>query len=273
MTVSLQASIKKNRISQESEDLRVENSVLELHTPKKHNMLQVTKGNNFIFCLLLTCIQVQAYADFQPPKIYPQTPADHILVQAGQTAKLICRGTLKGVTWFLPTDATDSMRRRLQINHHVDHAYFESQLQIRDLDYQDTGTLICAYNGTTDLTSIDNSSKIHLYVEDKKHILKESGFDYMQAIQSETFVLPCMPTHPDVNLSLWRGGQKVNDKYITFDPKVNSLRICLLGKIYAFRLLLFGFQSQSQCSKIHFAIYKMRLFWTFSKCTHCSNGV
>ena len=185
-------------------------------------MFHLTKKNNFIFLTFVVGV-VQAYAEFQPPKIYPETPANHILYQAGQTAVLKCRGTLKGVTWRLPTDASDSMRRRLQINYETDHRYFESSLTIRDLNFTDTGTLICAYNGTTDLTSIDNSSKIHLYVDDKTHILKFSGFDYMQAIQSETFVLPCMPTHPDVNLSLWRGGQRVNDKYITFDPKVRIL--------------------------------------------------
>ena len=118
-------------------------------------LLQVPKFKNFILLLLLTCIGVvQAYADFQPPKIYPQTPAGHILVQAGQTAKLICRGTLKGVSWFLPTDASESLRRRLLLTSNTDHRYFESQIQIRDLNYTDTGTLVCAYNGTTDLTSI-----------------------------------------------------------------------------------------------------------------------
>ena len=221
VTLILQAL--KSRASLEAQDFRVENIIRKRssYIRRKNMLLKVPKFKNFILLLLLTCIGVvQAYADFQPPKIYPQTPAGHILVQAGQTAKLICRGTLKGVSWFLPTDASDSLRRRLIITPHTDHRYFESQIQIRDLNYTDTGTLVCAYNGTTDLTSIDNSSKIHLYVEDKKHILKESGFDYMQAIQSETFVLPCMPTHPDVNLSLWRGGQRVNDKYITFDPKV-----------------------------------------------------
>ena len=55
-----------------------------------------------------------------------------------------------------------------------------AQLVIRDLNYTDTGTLICAYNGTSDLEAIDQSSKIHLFVEDKKHLLKYSGFDYLQ---------------------------------------------------------------------------------------------
>ena len=68
-------------------------------------------------------------------------------------------------------------------------------------------------------------SSIHLFVEDKEHLLKNSGFDYLQAIQTQTFVLPCMPTHPEVNVTLWRNDKPVKDNYISYDPKVSHYLI------------------------------------------------
>ena len=168
-----------------------------------------------------------AYAEFQPPKIQPTTPGNYITYQAGQTALFRCEGTLNGVTWFLPQDATDSMKRRISLSHSVNHDHFMTELTIRDLSYTDTGTLTCAYNGTEDLEAIDKSSGIHLFVEDKEHPLKNSGFDFLQVVQSQTFVLPCMPTHPDVIMSLWKQNRRIDrdDKYISYDPKVLELII------------------------------------------------
>jgi hypothetical protein len=40
--------------------------------------------------------------------------------------------------------------------------------------YSDTGTFICSYNGTMDLTSIDNSSNVHLFVDDGVHLVSTS---------------------------------------------------------------------------------------------------
>jgi hypothetical protein len=44
--------------------------------------------------------------------------------------------------------------------------------------------------------------------------------------QGETFTVPCMPTMPDINVTLWRemaGSQQIHpDKYVTFNPKVRK---------------------------------------------------
>jgi hypothetical protein len=175
---------------------------------------------NIIFGLLFAVLTVvSGYAEFQPPKILPQ--ADYMIVKAGQTGTFSCQGTLNGVSWRLPEDASKSLKRRITISYTTNHQYFIAELVIRDLTYNDTGTLTCAYNGTADLTAIDNSSSIHLYVEDGQHLLKHSGFDFLQAVQYQTFILPCMPTRPDVNITLWRNGQRVyNDDHISYDPKV-----------------------------------------------------
>ena len=161
-----------------------------------------------------------AYADFDPPKIFPLAP--YVTYKAGQSATFRCEGTQHGVTWLLPADASDSMKRRVTVVHTINRDFFAAILNLRDLNFTDTGSLICAYNGTTDFTDIDNSSSIHLFVEDKRHLLKYSGFEFYQAVQSQTFIVPCMPTNPEVNVTLWKMGRQVElDTYIKFDPKVS----------------------------------------------------
>ena len=178
------------------------------------------------------------------------------------------------------------MKRRVTKTNSVNHQHFISELIIRDLNFNDTGTLTCVYNvsrqnlqnsaifcrknsiyikwmnstflknvdystfwsicattftntnfyytlfvffqGTVDLTSIDNSASVHLYVEDKEHLLKYSGLDFFYAVQRQTFILPCMPTHPDVNITLFRSGQPVDlkENYISYDPKVRFTEYC-----------------------------------------------
>jgi len=67
--------------------------------------------------------------------------------------------------------------------------------------YSDTGTFTCSYNGTLDLSSIDNSTNVHLYVDDGEHLLKHSSFEFYVATQGSTFNLPCMPTLPGVKFN------------------------------------------------------------------------
>ena len=92
-----------------------------------------------------------------------------------------------------------------------------------DLDYRDTGTFVCTYNGTVDTASIDNSTRVHLYVDDGVHLLKQSGVTSLRAVQSESLVLPCQPTHPEVEVRLLRdgAGEVPLGKFVSFDPKVS----------------------------------------------------
>ena len=55
------------------------------------------------------------------------------------------------MTWPLPEDASDSLKRRFMVTYDTNHQHFIAQLTIRDLNFADTNTLMCAYNGTTDL--------------------------------------------------------------------------------------------------------------------------
>lgn len=201
------------------------------------------------------------YAEFDPPRILPAN--DFQTVTANSRYTVTCEGS-RGVSWRIPEIASKDLRSRISISHdepeqtrknklrqHSRRAFrnnnqrdtnnpktvtkqgqigeksYVTVLTITGLKYSDTGTFTCTYNGTTDLDSIDNSTSVHLYVDDRNHLLRTSGFDFLQAVQSQTLVLPCMPTHPDVNVTLWRegsGGQKrvFISQYISFDPKVGS---------------------------------------------------
>ena len=200
------------------------------------------------------------YAEFDPPIILPAN--DFQTVKANTTYNVRCKGS-RGVSWRIPETASSDLRSRIFISHHEPdqqtrrngnsrnptrrkfgnnvkqgiNGYGRNQdqpqektyvavLKIAQLKYSDTGTFTCTYNGTTDLKSIDNSTSVHLYVDDRNHLLRTtSSFDFLHAVQSQTLVLPCMPTHPDVNVTLWREGTRglervLMSQYISFDPKV-----------------------------------------------------
>jgi len=106
---------------------------------------------------------------------------------------------------------------------------FVSELVLRRLSFDDTGTFVCAYNGTVDTAdSIDNATKVHLFVEDAAHPLKQTGLEFFHFVQSSKAVLPCLPTSPEVNVTLVRvdggGGQTVNvgRSGVSFDPTVRE---------------------------------------------------
>lgn len=182
---------------------------------------------------LLTCsgasTRVQRrYVEFNPPRILPEQ--DSQTVKAGSQYSVRCEGRNRGVSWRLPIDATDDLPDRVRLDHRVEprtrdrqQPMYIAEMTIRDLGYLDTGTFVCTYNGTTDTSSIDNSTRIHLYVEDGTHLMKQSGVDFMQAVQFQSFTLPCQPTHPDVNVTLYRDGiGKVElSQFLTFNPKVS----------------------------------------------------
>ena len=130
--------------------------------------------------------------------------------------------------WRLPADATDDLRSRVHIDKrdggggggpHV------SELRLVRLGYADTGTFVCTYDGTgPDTSSPDNSTRVHLYVEDGRHLMVSSGVEMLQFVQSARAVLPCRPTSPQVNVTLHKEGEDepvvMGKGGVTFDPRV-----------------------------------------------------
>ena len=45
------------------------------------------------------------------------------------------------------------------------------------------GTYVCSFNGTEDLTSIDNNTALHVYVYDQVHLITREDFDFQQFVQ------------------------------------------------------------------------------------------
>jgi hypothetical protein len=184
--------------------------------------------------------RAERYVAFEPPQIIPGD--DYQTVKAGGSYVFRCESGgdgLRGVSWRMPADANDDLLNRVVLHHRNEergqpkttaakrttNRVHVAELTISKLRYSDTGTFTCTYNGTVDISSIDNSSHVHLYVEDDAHLLKQAGVDFLQAVQSQSLVLPCQPTHPDVNVTLFREGSgpvNMDNKVVSFDPKVRS---------------------------------------------------
>ncbi len=185
--------------------------------------------------LLSSHPRAERYVAFDPPRIFP--PADHQTIKAGDSYVFRCEGNGRGVSWRLPVDATDSLRQRIALKHYVrrrsndggarggsdgSDLVYVSELALRSLAYTDTGTFVCTFNGTTDTDSIDNSTRVHLYVEDEEHLLKQSGVEILQLVHGDTAVLPCQPTHPDVNVTLVKVGSSKPVQMVSYDPRVST---------------------------------------------------
>ncbi|CAG0881554.1 unnamed protein product [Darwinula stevensoni] len=88
------------------------------------------------------------------------------------------------------------------------HPYV-THLQLRGLEYRDTGYIRCMYEGTENLEAIENVTGIYLYVKDAEHLLVESGGGpkVIQVRQYKSVDIPCRPTSPEINVTIWRNQQ------------------------------------------------------------------
>lgn len=172
------------------------------------------------------------YVAFDPPIIYPQV--DHVTVSARSNYSMTCEGVYP-VTWHLPQNGeygiSADVRNRVTTTYTTNPSsakMYVSTLTVRHMVYTDTGSYICSFNGTKDFTSIDNSTRLHIYVYDESHLLTHPNddFDFQQFVQYETAVIPCTPTHPNVTVTLIKQGSgpiKLDNQYITYSPKVGFL--------------------------------------------------
>uniref|UniRef100_A0A0K2U975 Platelet-derived growth factor receptor-like protein n=1 Tax=Lepeophtheirus salmonis TaxID=72036 RepID=A0A0K2U975_LEPSM len=175
------------------------------------------------FIAPFTVARSPRYVPYDPPRVIPN--AESQTVRAATSYTFRCEGDGRGVTWIIPSDATMNLRSRLKLTHITRGNRHISSLNISDLIYTDTGTYICVYNGTRNIEqATENVTSMHLYVSDDAHLLKKSGFEFLRAIQSEAFVIKCLPTHPEVDIILEKEsvGRVDNrrDYFISYDPRV-----------------------------------------------------
>ncbi len=89
-----------------------------------------------------------------------------------------------------------SKATRSILKHYEEADVFSAELALSNLVYSDTGTYTCTYNGTEDIDSIDNSTSVHLYVDNGVNLLRSTELQFGKAVQSASYTIPCMPTHP-----------------------------------------------------------------------------
>lgn len=134
--------------------------------------------------------------------------------------KLTCHGH-KPVTWHPPHH---DLSERLKITHGEsrDGGYF-TILKIKHLVYTDTGSYVCSFNESRDITAQESSAKIYIFVFDSIHLLTNTGFDFQQSVAYKSADIPCRPTHPNVSVSLTlegKGPVNLDNTFIKFNPQV-----------------------------------------------------
>jgi len=165
------------------------------------------------------------YVSYDPPVVYPSK--DHVTISARSTYRLTCEGN-RPVQWHLPKTAK-TIQDRVSISYSTDPGLrrnYTTNIMIKDMVYTDTGSYRCSFNGSDDASGIDANTFIHIYVYDKVHLLTNDDFDFQQFVQYETAVIPCMPTHPNVSVSLElqdKGPILPDNQYVQFNPKVGFL--------------------------------------------------
>ena len=113
--------------------------------------------------------RVTRYAEYDPPIILPDKKEQ--IVKAASNYTLTCEGS-RGVNWRIPGDSKSDLRTRLSIVNRQTTSQvrpntatvYVAELRLTRLKFTDTGTFTCTYNGTTDITSIDNSTKVALMI-------------------------------------------------------------------------------------------------------------
>ena len=116
--------------------------------------------------------RVTRYAEYDPPIILPDKKEQ--IVKAASDYTLTCEGS-RGVNWRIPSDSQPDLRNRLSMVHRQTTSQvrpntatvYVAELRLTRLKFTDTGTFTCTYNGTTDITSIDNSTKVGCITDDR----------------------------------------------------------------------------------------------------------
>ena len=124
--------------------------------------------------------RVTRYAEYDPPIILPDQKVQIVKTWRGAIVNytLTCEGS-RGVNWRIPRqDPESDLRNRLSMVHRQtttsqvrpnSATVYVAELRLTRLKYTDTGTFTCTYNGTTDITSIDNSTKVGCITDDSRY--------------------------------------------------------------------------------------------------------
>ncbi|XP_071455264.1 vascular endothelial growth factor receptor 1-like isoform X2 [Hetaerina americana] len=169
------------------------------------------------------------FVKFKPPRLYPNK--EEIVVSQGDTIKLYCEGN-RPINWSIPmytmfVDESELAHISINFSRNFDSEYsFTSHLEVSNSYYLDTGYYHCHYRETTDMEAVEDVDKIYVYVNNTVQLLVHNvSYGLVMQIEYEPAIIPCKPTSPDVNVTLYKDGEVVpcSDDLVTYDPKKGFL--------------------------------------------------
>ncbi|XP_046651440.1 vascular endothelial growth factor receptor kdr-like isoform X2 [Daphnia pulicaria] len=168
-------------------------------------------------------------SEFPAPRLLP--PGDEQIYQSGGTFRLTCEAP-RPVEWKLPvlsphleTSSHDGTNVTEEIISPATDGYeYRSSLEIKSASILNTGYYICHYKGNANIDDPLLAVKTYVYVEDETFLIVnvgDEGIVTVVAHQSSREVIPCKPTSPKVELTLFDpNGLEVEleDSQWSYDP-------------------------------------------------------
>lgn len=165
------------------------------------------------------------------PRLFPS--GEEQIYRTGASFRLTCEAT-KPVEWKQPI-----LSHHLESSHNdeaiiteetipspVDGYAYRSILEVNAATILDTGYYICHYAGNDDIENPNVAVKTYVYVEDESRLIVsvgDEGIVTVVAHQSSREVIPCKPTSPNVELTLFDPNGMVvelDNSQWSYDPHV-----------------------------------------------------
>uniref|UniRef100_A0A1B6CIS1 Receptor protein-tyrosine kinase n=1 Tax=Clastoptera arizonana TaxID=38151 RepID=A0A1B6CIS1_9HEMI len=135
-----------------------------------------------------------------------------IVVKSGETFNITCKGQ-SPLEWEISNGEKPVARTQVT----EENGIFTSTIVIQNPYYLNTGYVYCFPAGSN--IDSENSSKIYLYVEDENHLLAVNDtIMVLVSFQFRTIVIPCRPTSPNINVTLQKDNNGVED--VKYDPRI-----------------------------------------------------
>ncbi|XP_075234261.1 vascular endothelial growth factor receptor kdr-like [Lycorma delicatula] len=176
----------------------------------------------FIILVLLTFTATYSECEIQIkidklPKNGVITKENDIVIHSGDDLELTCTGD-KPLQWYYPD--INERSSNVNTNDEFTGSVYSSKLKLQKSFYMDTGYFMCHPAGINDS---NDTASYYVYVKDDEHLLAvNESLVMLNQHQYKSLVIACRPTSPDVNVTLKKDEQPVDD--IMFDPHVGFMK-------------------------------------------------
>lgn len=151
------------------------------------------------------------------PRLDPEM--EEYLLDPGDELSLRCQSPYP-VRWEVPQEAKSAIEENRLYDGASDNPY-RIYLKLPNLNYMQTGFYKCVDNATDDLEDGSRMAAIYVFVRDPNQLLAvEEDPVFLTFIEGGTLTVPCRPTAPDIDVTLEKDDELVDNNDVTFDPKI-----------------------------------------------------